>query len=783
MLILAGLLLLGMLLGGPTTLAPQYPGNLPADCQGRGTIQLDGAYLAQDKVCFLNSAGRCCTWNPLRSGQGRPLLPKNVTLPMQTTDDLVVVTSDMLLNLTLTLSGGDLAVRACLPAFTFTLLASTPDFNGQLGLGGYFWSNGVFIPWTYAPASVNYTTMPLPQTPPNPSVQLYANFFTDGSLRLTGPQGIAIPAGTYHIQPACIIYNARKNTRSPPPNVLISDPSCESTIGLTTTVQQNQQTLEGNYYEYFALDYYNGIGYIVGDENCYPGSNNGSIWFNRTMLTSFYKVQRSGFGLSRVSYIPTLDPTLAEDSLAVLTYTLTTQPPNVDVVATGQSEPGIAVSRLDPNNVATVWFSNDNPIHWGEWQMGFSLNGGTTWNLNSVNLPLDVGIPSHLLLPYPQLFENSTWNCSEDSGSWNCPPLPTDQNISVGTELLANTGLYPTSLSDNRMVVDAFDVFWQVGLYGLGPSGPLYASPNGAAFANAVVSYSLDYGQTWSLAGDIAMSNGSAYSYDYTVAAAGPDGKGGSQFCVAIKLDVDLNEFLTFGTTLPIELNCFHTAKRGIVDSITRVSVPGTNAGHYGGMAIGKDGIIYLNLQGMMPTILDSNGFIIATSAGPYGSNQLANAPVFFTKCTASPNVVCQPAKIIARVDYANVAPNPQFSRGTWSQPRMIVDKHNNLYVLYYDAVRNPLPTAQDQFFFINNFQETRILMIKSCDGGMSWGPPQAIHDDSLNNNPYSTPNIHFNLAVQYDPITNTILAAWLDTRIDPSSQTAVQIYAAVITL
>ena len=777
MLFLAGILFLGVLFAGPTTQPSVYPGNLPATCQSHGTINLNSAFLAQDNVCVLNSAGRCCTWNPLLSGHGNPLPPISVTLPMQTTDDLVVVTSDTLLNITLTFSGGDLALRACLPAFSFTLSAGTPDFNGLLGLGGYFWSNNVFIPSAYAPASVNYTALPLSFTPMPHRPPIFANFFSDGSLRLTGLQGIAIPAGTYNVKPACIVYNARKNPNPAPLNVRISDANCTSTIGLTTTAQQNFETLIGNYYEYFALDYYNGIGYIVGNENCYPGSNNGSIWFNRTMLSSFYKVQRSGPGLTRLSYIPTMDATIASDSQTVLQNLFSTRPTRIGVVRSNQQEPGIAVSRLNTAKMSVVWASGDNPLNTGGWQVGFSLNGGSTWDLQSVNLPADIGIPGGFMQPYPQVFQNYTWNCSHFSGTWQCPPLSSDTNFTLGTELVAYVGgLYPASGGDNRMTVDAFDVFWQTGLYELG----LY--PN--TIANDEVSYSLDYGATWFLAGDIAMANGTAFSYDFNVVAAGPDGKGGSQFCVAIKVDANLDELIAFGTLLPIELNCFHTTKRGIVDSISRVAMPGTEPGHYGGMDIGQDGTIYLVLQGMQPVAADPfTGEVIGTGAGPFGSTILENAPILFTKCSASPNVVCQQAKIVARTDIGYVCPNPQSFRCTWSHPTVLVDKNNNLYILFVASVQNPLPTAEAYGAFINTNQDTRIVMIKSCDGGFSWSPPQSVNDDAVTSDPFSTPNIHFNLVAKYDPITNTILVSWIDTRIDPSTQTGTQIYAAVVTL
>jgi len=764
----------------PPATPPVYPGCLPATCESRGSISVNGAFISTDGVSVLNSQGRCCQWDPRQSGQGQARAPLTVTLPMQTTDDLFVVTTDTLLNINVQLSGGDLAIRACLPAFTFTLSASTPDANGLLGLGGYFASNGsVWIPQNYAPASANYTALPLKFTPVAGRPPMFANFFNDGSVRLTGRNGVAIPSGTYNVLAACIVYNSRRNAAPPPLNVLISDPTCISTIAETEDVQDNAQTLFANFYEYFAMDYYNGVGYITGVENCYPASNNGSKWFDRSFLTSFYRVTRSGPGLTRLNYLQALDSSLSLDSVSVLGNQFVTRPTRVGVINTNNQEPGVAVSRLDPNKIAVAHATNNRPINEGGWQVGSSTNGGLTWDMQSVNLAAQVGIPgNNLELTYPQVFFNASWNCSNYSGSWKCPPLETDTTYVLGSQLIASNSIYPSSGGDNRLVVDAFDVFWQVGLYSQG------VYPVGTA--DVEVTYSLDYGQTWYLAGDLTEANGTAYSYDFNVVAAGPDGRGGSQYCVAIKVDDNVNELIAYGTILPVEMNCFHTSTRGIVDAIDRVSIPGTNAGHYGGMAIGKDGTIYFVLQGMQPVVADPfTGGVIGVGAGPYGSNILANAPVIFTTCTPSPNVVCRAQSIvIARTDMGFVCPGVQSFRCTWSQPNVVVDKNNNLYVFVLESVRNPLPTQDAFFSFINQYQSTRILMFKSCDGGQTWAPPQSINDDAtVMGDSFTTPNVHFNLLVRYDPITDTILASWMDTRVDPDESVGAQIYSAVITL
>jgi hypothetical protein len=590
-----------------------------------------------------------------------------------------------------------------------------------------------------------------------------------------GPQGVTIPAGTYDVAAACIIYNARGNSAAPPLNVLISDEGCVSSIA-GVTPQSNRQTYFGNFYEYFGVDYYNGVGYIVSVENCYTGSNNGTEWFNRTMLSSFYKVNRSGAGLDRLTYTPTLDGSLASDASAVLRNQLRTNPAHQGEYGTNQQEPGITVSRLDPNNVVVGVYSGQTSITTGGFDTMFSTDGGVTWDVSTAQFTSDVGIPGALLVPYPDTWYNQSWNCSNYSGSWNCPPLDTDVTYTEGWEWNTASGLYPVSAGDTRVATDAFDVQWRVGLYSQG----VYSN----GYANDVVGYSLDYGQTWKLAANLRTANGSSFSYDYNVVAAGSDGKGGAQFCVSLKVDSTIDELIVFGTTQPVEMNCFHTSERGIVDSIDRVAMPGTKPGHYGGMAIGKDGTIYYVMQGMSTTATDSNNEVVGIGAGPLGSNALANAPIMFTSCTPSPGVVCAETRVVARSDYGFACPAVQSFRCTWAQPNVLVDKNNNLYVIYTGVVRNPLPTSDAFFSLINAQQATRILMIKSCDGGVTWSPPQVINDDAADpDDSFSTPNVHFNTAPQYDPITNTILLSWIDTRVDTVDHVGAQIYAAVITL
>jgi hypothetical protein len=381
-----------------------------------------------------------------------------------------------------------------------------------------------------------------------------------------------------------------------------------------------------------------------------------------------------------------------------------------------------------------------------------------------------------VLSPYG--YQNYTWNCSNYSGKWECPPLSTDLNYTLGTQLVTTFGNAPSSGGDNRMTVDALDVFWQVGLYERALVYPI-------SFTNAVISLSLDYGKTWALAANLAMTNTSAYSYDFNVVAGGSDGKGGAQFCVNEKVDSTYDELSAYGITQPLELNCFHTSKRGIVDSISRTSLVGTEVGGYGGMSMAPDGTIYITLQSETGVIVDPfTGSVLATSAGPLGTNVLDNGAILFVKCTPSPNVVCQPAKIIARADYIGTCPNPQPFRCTWTHPLSVTDKNGVTYVLYYDAVRNG-PSEESNFFnFFPNYQATRILMIKSCDGGKTWSAPQSINDDAaVAGDPFSTPNIHFNLVAHYDEVTHTILAAWMDTRNSPTDETGTQIIAAVIPL
>jgi hypothetical protein len=760
-----------------------YPGLTPVAPSSSPPCSLTGAFISQDKVCVIDGNRVCTLWNPAISGCGAALLPLTIAIPMSTADDLIAQTTDTQASISISFSGGDLAVKACLPTFTFTLLASTPDANGDTGLGGYYWSTGaVYIPAQYAPASVNYTALPLTSSPAN--VKLYANFFADGSLRVTGAQCVAIPSGTYVVQPACIIYNARKNPYAAPKNVLVSDSECISDVGPVVNapnpVQLNFETYVGNYYEYFPIDYYNGHLYIVGNENCYPASNAGAPFFQYALLSSYYHLQYTGSPsspLTRVSYVPTLDGTLSPDSVTVFAYNNVKRLTRLQEVLTNQQEAGIGVSRQHPSKMAVVHDSGQVSQAKGGWQLGFSTDAGVSWDMNSISISVDAGVPDGLVL-MPPGHQNYSFTCSVDAGSNpHCPARPGDPTQMSGWEYVPRVGNFPNSCGDNRMAVDALDQFWQVGLYCVGE----YQSD----IANVVVTMSPDYGQTWYLAANIAMANVTAYSYDYPVVAAGSDGAGGALFCVSIKVDSDLSELLAFGTTQPVELNCFRTRQRGQLATTYRATISGSYPGHYGGMDIGKDGTIYYVQQGMQGSVADPfTGQVLASSFGPYGSNNLANAPLIYTKCSVFTGTIsCVPMTIIARVDNGYTCPTAQPFRCTWSHPSVHADKYNNVYVLYYDVGRNPLATADAYANFINANQNMRIVMIKSPDGGKTWSPPQTINDDSAAGDALQPQNVRLNLVTHYDPVTHSIAVSWIDTRPDPVYQSGTQIYAAIVQL
>jgi hypothetical protein len=779
-----------------TTTTSVYPGCSPANTLSYPSCSLSGAFISADNVCIMTTSGSCVKWNPLVQGCGSSLPSKTVSIVMQTADDLFAGTSDSFATLQVKLSGGDLAVKACLPAFSFTLNADTADANGNTGLGGYFASNGSsYIPPNYAPSSANYSALPLTSTPSG--VQLYANFFADGSIRVTGYQGAAIAAGTYNVQPACIVYNARENPRSAPKNVRVSDANCISTVkpvyDLYNTYsllayQLNFETTVGNYYEYFPIDYYNGQLYVIGNENCYPGSNSGAPYFQYALLSSYYHLKYSPSShtpLSRVSYVPTLDATMDPYSITIFAYYNITRPSRVKEVLTNHQEAGIAVSRLNPQKMAFVHDSEQVTQAKGGWQFGFSSDAGRTWDTSSVDISKSAGIPDGLVL-MPPGHQNYSYTCGQkpSNGHWHCPPNDGDINIISGWEYVGRTGNFPNSCGDNRMAVDALDQFWQVGLYCVGP----YPDD----IANTVITMSPDYGVTWYLAANLAMADVTAYSYDYTVVAAGTDGAGGALFCVSLKVDSNLSELLAFGITKPVEINCFHTVVRGQLRQTLRYTIPGTEPGHYGGMDIGLDGTIYYVQQGMQGAIADPfTGQVVSSSFGPYGSTNLYNAPLLFTKCKIiNGDFQCNSnVTVIARTDNGYQCPTAQFFRCTWSHPSVVVDKMNNLYVFYVDMARNPLPSAND---FINNLvssnQNTRVLMIKSPDGGVTWSAPQTINDDAPSVHgsgldSFASPNVHFNLVTKYDPITNSIAVSWIDTRPDPVDQFGTQIYAAIVQL
>ena len=193
----------------------------PATCETHGTIEVDGAFLSTTGVTVTNSRGECCDWDPRQSGPGDAKAPATVTLAMQARDTLNVAARGRLVDAThaatveipVTLSGGDLAMRVCLGEFTFTADKHITELNRHHHTSGGFLCNNraSFLPAGYTPATVNGTVLPLDFTPAaaHKKHQIFARFNADGSVCLTGPHASGLPVGKYTVRAACVIYNAR----------------------------------------------------------------------------------------------------------------------------------------------------------------------------------------------------------------------------------------------------------------------------------------------------------------------------------------------------------------------------------------------------------------------------------------------------------------------------------------------------------------------------------------------------------------------------------------------
>lgn len=661
------------------------------------SLAVEAARAAQDSASdagrLANNANTTANYiqemlNPSWRGNALPTLPFTMSL-VQLAVNGSIVPGGVSLNASLILGGDDLHTYVDIPALSFTL--SQP---------GFLWTFDTFIPYLYRSSSINYASFPLG------GGGVYANFFRDGSMRITGLNGVYLAAGSYSTLTRNDSYVSRNDSSAAPTNFAIS--TCSSDFVTNLTASDNYAAYSYENFEYFGFEWVRGQMHIVAMENCFAG--NAGVP-SRSGLAVYYKLNALG---SKLSGTPTLlSPTLVANSWGNTVASFI----GINNYAYQQGA-GLFVNQQNPQLIATVMWDTIGQLYTSGGVGGFySTNGGVSWSAAD----------------------------------------PTDQvPIFIFKDAAPANNFFnePSIGGDNHLLSDKFGVGWWTALQCSSSTNQAQVLGFTAQECYGLVATTMDDGKTYNLASSFRAPSYAAVSLDYPVAATGSDGDDGSQYCVYFKQDATFIELLNFGQTLPIALYCFHTSAPGVVDSISTVQVKGSEAFGYGGIAIGRKGYIYI--VGHSPPnelIATQPGRNYDVGPGRFGVFGTGNSPLWFVTCTPSPEIECSTARIIARTDMGDVPLPPQPFRTTWSHPSIVVDKHDCIYVSYLTFLsQNP---SVDGYTPSGSLNE--LLLISSCNNGIDWTLPRRINDGPA--------SCHLNPAMKYDAETHSIGFSFIDTR------------------
>jgi hypothetical protein len=698
---------------------------------------------------------------------------------------------------TIKFSGPPTARKACVPALSFTLGADDAflftDINSVMG-----W------PAQFKPSSANYVVWPL-------GGAVYGHLYRDGSLRLMGQDGSPLLPGAYSTVAACVIYCAQPNTQTPPVNFAVSN--CSSFTAVSGTV--NRQTFVGEYYEYDDMRFQNGILHINAAENCFPMSaraNNPGLTADSTMMMAYHRFSDAGVRVGQAAPV-VIDPVQVPLSRSTLEYKMLHRASRRH--SSNQQEPGLCLTKA--GTLITLYFSTMGAnISHGGYGVYRSTDGGNTWQKNdrllyeiagvsawpNYNYTIDTGAGTPFVDPLGIDFFRQAVHFAQGAA---LPADSTDLMLDDGTFLPAGSTVSPAAgvtgmepiisfgpsddgAGDARCSVDPSGRIWLTGLERHTKKGH-YDDPINYQHAVSWVAYSDDDGKNWSLAAHLDTNRGTDYSYDYPTTDAGPDAAGtGTVLWNVIKVDTTVSELILYGFTAPLEVNTFHVPSAGKT-IITRQTLPGSAMGGYGSIAVDqKSGTAYIVGGGVPGVTVDPTDPTAITSVvcGPVGGScPTLNGLIFFASCSAAPNVVCGTSQVIARTDFASASPNAQATRGTLTEPSIVITKSGDLYVLYADlAPQGPTTIDQNNVLFGGyNRQATLLYLIKSTDKGKTWSAPRIINDTPYVPANSSTDVTAFRQILRYDPVGNKLAVLWTDTRVDMATSTATQRYAAVIPL
>lgn len=374
--------------------------------------------------------------------------------------------------------------------------------------------------------------------------------------------------------------------------------------------------------------------------------------------------------------------------------------PQVDIVPPGYAnlqvppnnyqqltEETLSINPKNPNQLATtIWVYHNPQPTLPAAMIYISNDGGHTWNLNDAFAGLTLpAVPG-----YSGPLAASNQQCIFD----------------------ANGNLFYTTLCVFLNNTDFSVTLWE------------YVIMSG------------DGGNTWQLVDFIQGINPNTYALDYPVLGTGGGPNGTATTWLTIKQAISYDEVIHYGATLPVLAAGYQTIAPGVLGTITRQEVPGSEVGGYGNVAVGPDGevlIIGMAVNNAMGSLPFTNTHIWSS----YNKNGV-NGTFETIKTLANANTGY-------RVPYL-----PELHRGTSTRPTGVIDNKGRWYVVYVDQ---PTPHF--------NSANPNIFLIYSDDHGKHWSSPLRINND--------VDNVTFHIMPQLsvDPITNDLAITWLDSRED----------------
>ena len=310
---------------------------------------------------------------------------------------------------------------------------------------------------------------------------------------------------------------------------------------------------------------------------------------------------------------------------------------------------------------------------------------------------------------------------SSDGGvtwTYNCAPWPTDDTGSVGTQMFG---------SDPSVAWDS--------------NGNAYASymlvssgSGGVSSTSIVVAKSMDSGASWQSLGVVVDDLSNSATFDdkemMTVdrTSNGPYSHPGRIYVI---WDQNNREVLGYSDS-------------GQSGSWTIVPVDGGSGEIGGDVAVGADGTLYAVWNDL------------------FGSRAQTGEATVFSRSTDGGNTWSTPVTIATHglLSFGNNnTPPAQDQRGVNAFPSLDVDTNpaspyfGNLYVAYCD-----FPSGVTSGTNLNAY------VVRSTDGGNTWGQPLQVNDDSGQ-------ATHFFPWLAVDESTGTVAMAWYDTRNDAANR------------